>query len=103
RRLRCLVAIDLKTDEFEPEHKGKMEFYLNVLNDTVKLPDENDSVGIIICKSKNRTVVEYALKTGSHPLGVASYTITNQLPEAFARFLPSEAEIFEHLWVLKEG
>lgn len=103
RRLRCLVAIDLKIDEFEPEHKGKMEFYLNVLNDKVKLPEENDSVGIIICKNKNRTVVEYALKTGSHPLGVASYTITNQLPEAFVRFLPSASEIIERLKILEES
>jgi len=102
RRLRCLVAIDLKIDEFEPEHKGKMEFYLNVLNDTVKLADENDSIGIIICKSKNRTVVEYALKTASHPMGIATYTITNQLPEAFARFLPSEADIAERLRLLEE-
>jgi deoxycytidine triphosphate deaminase len=62
RTLQCLVAIELKIGEFIPEYKGKMEFYLAVLNDKVRLPHENDSVGIIICKSKNRTVVEYSLK-----------------------------------------
>lgn len=64
RQLQCLIAIDLKIGEFEPEYKGKMEYYLTVLNDKVKLPHENDSIGIIICKEKNKTVVEYSLKTG---------------------------------------
>lgn len=57
-----MIAVELKIGEFKPEYKGKMEFYLNVLNDTVKLPHENSSIGIIICKSKSRMIVEYALK-----------------------------------------
>lgn len=57
-----MVAVELKIGKFLPEYKGKMEFYLNLLNDTVKLPHENLSIGIIICKSKKRTIVEYALK-----------------------------------------
>ncbi|MDR1352533.1 MAG: PDDEXK nuclease domain-containing protein, partial [Treponema sp.] len=61
RELRCLVAIELKIGEFQPEYKGKMEFYLSLLNDKVKLPHENDAIGIIICKEKNRTIVEYSL------------------------------------------
>jgi len=101
RRLRSLVAIDLKVREFEPEHKGKMEFYLTTLNEQVKLPEENDSIGIIICKSKNKTVVEYALKTGVHPIGVATYTLTRSLPAAYAGLLPSETEIIERLKYLK--
>lgn len=61
--LLVFVAIELKVGEFLPEYKGKMEFYLSVLNNKVKLPAETDSIGIIICKKKNRTVVEYSLKT----------------------------------------
>ncbi|GHT07077.1 hypothetical protein AGMMS49525_16000 [Bacteroidia bacterium] len=68
RQLRSLVAIELKIGEFQPEYKGKMEFYLTVLNETIKLPDENDSIGIIICKEKNRTVVEYSLKSSAMPI-----------------------------------
>jgi len=102
RRLRCLVAIDLKIGEFEPEHKGKMEFYLSVLNDTKKLPEENDAIGIIICKTKDNTVVEYALKNAAYPIGVATYTITANLPNDYIGLLPSPEEIRDKLQGLKE-
>ncbi len=97
RKLLTLIAVDLKIGEFEPEHKGKMEFYLSVLNDTVKLPHENPAIGIIICKSKDRTIVEYALKTASLPIGVATYTITDRLPAAYKELLPAAAEISQKL------
>jgi hypothetical protein len=97
RKLQSLIAIDLKIGEFEPEHKGKMEFYLAVLNDTIKLPHENPAIGIIICKNKDRTVVEYALKTAVMPLGVATYTTTEQLPEAYKELLPATEEIFQKI------
>ena len=71
RRLQAMIAIELKIGEFKPEYKGKMEFYLNVLNDTVKLPHENPAIGIIICKSKKRLIVEYALKSSTMPGTVA--------------------------------
>jgi predicted nuclease of restriction endonuclease-like (RecB) superfamily len=89
RRLKCLVAIELKIGEFEPEHSGKMQFYLTVLDDMKKLEDENPSIGIIICKSKNRTIVEYALKNTSKPIGVATYNIYQTLPDDLASLLPS--------------
>jgi predicted nuclease of restriction endonuclease-like (RecB) superfamily len=89
RTLQCLVAIELKVGEFIPEYKGKMEFYLAVLNDKVRLPHENDSVGIIICKSKNRTVVEYSLKKTSYPIGVSSYSTSKELPDKFSDQLPT--------------
>jgi predicted nuclease of restriction endonuclease-like (RecB) superfamily len=92
RRLQCLVAIELKTGDFKPEYKGKMEFYLNILNDKVKVPNENDAVGIIICRGKKRLVVEYSLKNSVLPIGVASYSTTPMLPEYYRNFLPdSEA------------
>jgi predicted nuclease of restriction endonuclease-like (RecB) superfamily len=97
RTLQSLIAIDLKIGEFEPEHKGKMEFYLSVLNDTVKLPHENPAIGIIICKSKNRTVVEYSFKTAMLPIGVATYTTSNDLPNAYKALLPSAELISEKL------
>ena len=62
RRLQCLVALELKIGAFLPEYVGKMQFYLAVLDDTVKLPDEKPSIGILLCKSKDRTIVEYALR-----------------------------------------
>ena len=89
RKLQSLIAIDLKIGEFEPEHKGKMEFYLSVLNDMVKLPHESPAIGIIICKSKNRTVVEYSLKTAMLPIGIATYNTSRNLPRAYKALLPS--------------
>ncbi len=89
RRLQSLVAIELKTGAFKPEYKGKMEFYLAVLNDQVKLPNENDSIGIIICKNKKRLVVEYSLKSSMLPIGVATYSTTPELPEYYKTLLPN--------------
>ena len=97
RHLRCLVAVELKVGEFMPEHKGKMEFYLSVLNDRAKLPGENDAIGIIICKGKNRTVVEYSLRTSILPIGVASYTTTPKLPENYQHFLPDGETITQKM------
>ena len=97
RKLQSLIAIDLKIGEFEPEHKGKMEFYLSVLNDTVKLPHEHPAIGIIICKSKNRTVVEYSLQTTTLPIGVATYTTSGELPDSYQALLPSPEDIVEKL------
>lgn len=97
RQLQCLVAVELKIGEFLPEYKGKMEFYISVLNDTVKLPHENSAIGIIICKSKDRTIVEYSLSTGNLPIGVATYTTSNSLPDEYLRLLPSVEEISDKI------
>lgn len=103
RRLKSLIAIDLKIGEFEPEHKGKMEFYLSVLNNTMKLPSENPAIGIIICKSKNRTIVEYSLKTSSLPIGVATYHTHQSLPESYRDLLPSAETISKKLHTFFES
>ena len=97
RRLQCLVAVELKVGKFIPEHKGKMEFYLNVLNDRVRLPHENEAIGIIVCKEKKRTIVEYALRDSKKPIGVATYTLSSTLPDAYKKLLPSTEEIAEKL------
>jgi predicted nuclease of restriction endonuclease-like (RecB) superfamily len=93
RYLKCLVAIELKVNEFKPEYVGKMQFYLSVLDDKVRLPDENPSIGIIICKEKDRTIVEYALRDTSKPIGVATYKITSKLPKNLRKHLPSPEQI----------
>jgi len=97
RKLQSLIAVELKIGEFEPEHKGKMEFYLNILNKTVKQDHENPAIGIIICKEKNRTVVEYSLQTSKQPIGVATYTTANTLPEKYKLLLPATEEIAQKL------
>jgi predicted nuclease of restriction endonuclease-like (RecB) superfamily len=93
RRLRSLIAIDLKIGEFLPEYVGKMQYYLTVLDETVRLPDENSSIGIIICKSKNRTRVEYALTPIHKPIGVATYSYYDTMPDDVRLLLPSPDEI----------
>lgn len=97
RRLCCLVAIELKIGDFKPEHKGKMEFYLEALDASERLPGENAPIGIIICRSKNKTVVEYALRNATRPLGVATYSVVPQLPDDYKAELPSPEQIAERL------
>ncbi|AVH65397.1 PDDEXK nuclease domain-containing protein [Nostoc sp. 'Peltigera membranacea cyanobiont' N6] len=93
RRLKCLVAIELKIGKFLPEYIGKMQFYLAVLDNTVKLPDENPSIGIILCKSKQRTIVEYALKESNKPIGVATYQIVSKVPQELKNQLPDPEQV----------
>jgi len=100
RKLRSLVAIELKIGAFIPEFIGKMQFYLSVLDDTVRLEGENPSIGIIMCKDKNRTIVEYALKDATKPINVASYHMVKKLPKELRNELPSPdqiAKLLEHL------
>ena len=93
RRLHALVALELKIGEFEPEYVGKMQFYLSVLDANVRLPDEQPSIGIILCKSKDRLIVEYALKDAALPIGVSSYSVTPDLPSRLQGQLPSASQI----------
>jgi predicted nuclease of restriction endonuclease-like (RecB) superfamily len=97
RRLKALIAIELKIGKFKPEYAGKMSFYLSILNDTVKLDDENPSIGIIICQEKKRIIVEYALKANTQPMGVTTYQLSDSLPNNLKEFLPSTEEIEKNL------
>jgi predicted nuclease of restriction endonuclease-like (RecB) superfamily len=98
-KLRCFVVIDLKMDQFRPEYAGKMNFYLSAVDDLLKHSSDQPSLGIILCKTKKKMVVEYALRDTSKPLGVAEYRITAALPERLKGNLPSiedlEAELSE--------
>ena len=88
RRLRSLVAFELKRGEFKPEYTGKMNFYLAALDRYVRLPDENPSIGIILCKSKDEEIVELSFSDTSKPMGVATYRTSNDLPENLRNALP---------------
>ena len=91
--LRSLVAVELKVAKFKPEYVGKMQCYLAALDDQVRVKDENPSIGMILCKDKNRTVVEYALRQSAKPIGVATYHVTKQLPKELEGQLPSPEQI----------
>lgn len=92
-KLRCYVAIDLKTGEFKPEQAGKMNFYLSALDDLVKEPEDNPSVGLILCRDENRTIAEYALRDMSKPIGVSEYHLCTDLPLDLKNALPAVEEI----------
>jgi len=93
RFLKALVAIELKVGPFEPEFAGKMDFYLNLLNEKEKAPDDRPSIGIILCAEKDNLEVEFSLKTKTNPIGVAKYQLTPQLPKELKGKLPSEHEL----------
>ncbi|RPH51516.1 MAG: DUF1016 domain-containing protein [Desulfobacteraceae bacterium] len=93
RRLKCLVAVELKVGEFEPEFVGKMQFYLAALDERIREEGENPSIGIILCKEKRRTIVEYALRDARKPIGVATYHIVKHLPKELKGQLPTPKQI----------
>ena len=93
RFLKSLVAFELKVGAFKPEYAGKMDFYLNVLNGKEKAPDDNPSIGIILCAQKDEMVVEFSLRTKTNPIGVAEYHLTKRLPREFKGKLPTEKEL----------
>ena len=101
-KLRSYVIIDLKTGSFKPEYAGKMNFYLAAVDDLLRHPDDNPSIGIILCKSKNKVIVEYALKDTSRPIGVSAYRLTRTLPEELKTTLPSVEELEKELIEKKE-
>lgn len=93
RFLKSLVAFDLKVREFEPEFTGKMDFYLNLLNERERAPDDRPSIGIILCAEKDNLEVEYALKSKGNPIGVASYELQPSLPSSFKGLLPTTRQL----------
>ena len=92
RFLKCLVAVELKTGRFRPEYAGKMDFYLEVLNEKARAPDDGPSIGIILCAEKDRLEVEFSLKSKANPIGVATYQLYPHLPEELRGRLPSDED-----------
>ena len=97
RKLNALIAVELKVGTFKPEYAGKMNFYLNLLNDTVKMPHENPSIGIILCADKDKLEVEYALQNVVQPMGVSTYTVQDTLPKEWDKSLPTKEELEQKL------
>jgi len=97
RILKCLIVVDIKTVEFEPEFAGKMSFYLELVDEQLKQVDDNPSIGLILCPEKNAIEVEYALRIQDKPIGVAEYKLTKDLPKQLKGKLPSVAELRQRL------
>lgn len=95
--LRCYVVINLKIEDFQPEFSGKMSFYVSAVDDLLRHPDDRPTIGMILCKTKNQTIVEYALREMNKPIGVSTYQLRDTLPEQLQGSLPTieqlEAEL----------
>jgi predicted nuclease of restriction endonuclease-like (RecB) superfamily len=96
-KLRAYVVIELKVTDFQPEYAGKLSFYLSAANDILKHPQDNPTIGMMICKNKNNIVAEYALANINHPIGVSEYELTKLFPEEYKSSLPSIEEIENEL------
>ncbi|MFZ9739446.1 MAG: PDDEXK nuclease domain-containing protein [Prochlorotrichaceae cyanobacterium] len=92
-RLRCYVVIELKTTEFRPEYSGQINFYVNVIDDQLRHPDDQPTIGIVLCKSTKKAIVRYALRGMSQPIGVSTYELGNALPDAVQHSLPSVEQL----------
>lgn len=99
-RLHCFVVIDLKTVEFEPEFSGKMNFYVSAVDDLMRGSVDNPTIGIILCKTQNHTVVEYALRDLNKPIGISTYQLKDSLPEPLKGNLPTIEELETQLNIL---
>lgn len=95
--LRCYVVIELKTGEFKPDYAGQLNFYLSAVDGILKSEHDNPTIGLLLCKSKNNLVAEYALKDMSKPIGVSEYRVTSDLPEDLSKQLPSIEDIQKHI------
>ena len=96
-KLRCYVVIELKADKFKPEHLGQLSFYLTAVDMQVKAEHDNPTIGLLLCKSKNKVVAEYALRDNTQPIGVAEYRLIESLPENLQTSLPSIEQIEQAL------
>lgn len=91
--LKCYVVVELKAGKFKPEYAGKLNFYLNVIDDQLKRDDDKSTIGILLCNDKSGLTAEYSLRGVSKPIGVASYKITEKLPQKLKSQLPTIAEL----------
>ena len=96
-KLRCYVVIELKADKFKPEHLGQLSFYLTAVDMQVKAEHDKPTIGLLLCKSKNKVVAEYALREKTQPIGVAEYQLIESLPEELQTSLPSIEQIEQAL------
>lgn len=97
RGLRCLVAVELKRGKFKGAYAGQLNLYLSALDDLVRRPDENPSIGLILCKEKSDKIVEYSFRDMTKPMGVATYTLTSKLPQKYSDALPNPDDLIKLL------
>jgi predicted nuclease of restriction endonuclease-like (RecB) superfamily len=91
--LSCFIVIELKTTDFKPEYSGQINFYVNVIDDQLRRPHDNPTIGIILCRAKQRSIVEYSLRGMTQPISVSTYRTTVALPEEFKTRLPAIEEL----------
>ena len=91
--LRSYVVIELKTGDFKPEYAGQLNFYLSAVDAQIKKPDDNATIGLLLCKNKNNLVAEYSLRDMSKPMGISEYRVSGELPEELKNQLPSIEDI----------
>ncbi|MCK4517793.1 DUF1016 domain-containing protein [Candidatus Babeliales bacterium] len=98
-KLRCYVVIELKNTDFKPEYAGKLNFYLSAVDDLIRHPEDRPTIGLLLCKTKNDFIAEYALKDINKPIGVAEYEtmLVESLPQELRGSLPTIEEIEEEL------
>lgn len=96
-RLKCYVVVELKATAFKPEHAGQLNFYLAAVDEQLKAEDDKPTIGLLLCKQKNRLVAEYALRGIQSPMGVAEYQLLETLPDTLKTSLPSIEEIEREL------
>ena len=101
-RLKCYVVVELKATAFKPEHAGQLNFYLTTVDKQVKAPDDKPTIGLLLCKTKKRTVAEYALSGIDKPIGVAEYQLVRALPEPLVTSLPTVEELESELSAVDE-
>ena len=102
-KLKCYIVVELKTVKFKPEFAGQLNFYVSAIDGELRGSSDNPTLGILICKSKNDTVVEYALNKINNPIGVSEYQLATKLPKEFKSSLPSIEEIETELKSLEDG
>lgn len=101
-KLRCFIVVELKAGNYQPEYAGKMNFYLNAVNDLIKDKNDNQSIGLILCQEKDKLTAQYSLEGINQPIGVSSYEISKYLPDDILKSLPTEEDINLHI-DLEEG
>lgn len=102
-KLHCYVVVELKATKFKPEHTGQLNFYLNLVDDFIKMPEDKPTIGLLLCKSRTKFEAEYALKGIDKPIGISEYELTKAIPENLRSTLPSIQELEAELNQMEES
>ena len=102
-KLRCYIVVELKTGDFKPEHIGQLNFYLSAVDSQIKTGQDAPSIGLLLCKTRNKVVAEYALRDNTKPIGVAEYQLTQALPDDLEDKLPSIESIEKEVFLLAKS